>query len=263
VVLETETKNYEEIRKRVNYQTSKSIELGDISETSTKNIPDPIETLKKESAPTLNELTEAIIYWCQKEFGEEFVVAAHQSFQKQTGVVFPEDKFYHERMGYFLDHLIFQQQLEGETTVYQKFMNSDYLKEAQLPEPSTKALVALQDFEHSVFVALKANSKKLVIRNLINKSKVEVLGQGLEFFNKMPTPVLFQGFIFKLNDHHHLSRGIIQHNPKANRQISKNFKAVAKSKESDTTEELFLLAKQNLTYLRLKNVSVKQAYKRP
>lgn len=263
-MLEANSEHSDKIRQRINYQTSKSARLGDISAISSESLPDPIDLLKDSENPTLTELTDALVYWCQKTYGNDTFIEAHKIFQENSGTIFSEDDFYHERMGYFLDYFVFDKNIsddqEKPKTPFDNFLKSSYITNSELPTKTIKVFEELETYTHSIFLVLKSNSKKLLIRDLLTNQKIEIQGQGRKFFEQFSKPVIFQGFVFSFSNSNHLSKGLILHDREANKYIQRNLKKAKRSENFQKLSELFRFGKQNISFIRLKNITAKAAY---
>ncbi|MEZ4743070.1 MAG: hypothetical protein R3B45_11585 [Bdellovibrionota bacterium] len=264
--METDIRHSEKIRQRIKYETCKPANLGDISATSEKLMPDPLQILQSSEAPTLSQLTEALIFWSQKELGQDVFIEEHKDFQNRSGTAFYDDQFYNERMGYFLDYFIFQKKLNftgagHPLSPLEAFLSSPYIEEAGLSNNTKTILYDLKKYTHSAFLVMKSAEKKLVVKDLFTKKKIEILGQGIHYFQQYSRPVIFQGFLFNFLECNHLSNGLVIHDFETNKYILKNIKKVCAS-DIDWLDELFLLGKQNLTYTRLRNITAKAAYQK-
>jgi hypothetical protein len=267
VVLETGTENAKTRRQRVDYEPTKTANLGDISEVSDSQIPDAFVTLRTAEQPDLADLTEALVVWTKERLGQEQFITALAEFHRLAGTFNFDDSFYHERTSYFLDFFSYQRQLDLKddnsqiiSTPLSRFLGQGSMEDLRLPPVVTTSFQELSGFRHSVFDLVKVQPEVCIIKDLITKQRIEISGQGQSFFRQTPKKLIFQSFIFTFNGKNHVSRGIIYHNNEAAKYIKSNIKSAMKSPNFSETNLLFLLAKQNLSFTRLKRINAKTAY---
>jgi hypothetical protein len=266
-VLETRTESTQTRRHRIDYEPTKTANLGDISEVSDSHIPDSFATLRYTEQPFLSDLTEALVVWTKEHLGQEQFITALGDFHRLAGTFNFDDPFYHERTSYFLDYFSYQRPLntcdgaEGASqTPLGVFLASHAKEKIGLPERVTNSFHQLADYRHSIFDVVKVLPEACIVKDLISKQRIEISGQGQSFFRQTPKPLIFQSFIFNFNGQNHVSKGIIFHSSEATKYIRSNIKLAIKARDFSQTNLLFLLAKQNLSFTRLKRISAKTAY---
>lgn len=254
-------------RKRVDYEPTKTANLGDISAVSANFIPDSMASLRQGDEPQLEALTEVVLLWAKEVFGQDQIVAALADFHKLTGTFNFDDAFYHERTSYFLDYFVFQRPLpphltngDGAATPLHCFLKAQAIASHGLPQRVNEAFSDLVAFRHSVFAIAKVLPTSCVVVDLVTKVRLEIEGQGRHIFEQMPKALIFQGFIFNFDGKNHISQGIICHSHDARRYIKANVKQAMKAKDFSELGLLFSLAKQNLAFARLKRIDAKTAY---
>ena len=267
MVLETPTESTQTGRNRIEYEPTKTANLGDISEVSASQIPDAFFTLRGAEQPDLADLTEALVIWTKERLGQEQFITALGDFHRLAGTFNFDDSFYHERTSYFLDFFSYQRLLdlrdfqgEAAQTPLSVFLRPGAMDVLGLPDRVTNSFSELAGYRHSIFSVVKVQADACIVKDLISKQKIEISGQGQSFFRQTPKSLIFQSFVFSFNGRNHVSRGIIFHNNEAAKYIKANIKAAAKSENFSETNLLFLLAKQNLSFTRLKRINAKTAY---
>ncbi len=269
MVLETRTASAQILRNRINYEPTKTANLGDISEISESLIPDAFMRLRAATQPTLAELSEALILWTKEQIGQDQFITALGEFQRQAGTFYFDDPFYHERTNYFLDHFSFQRQMihngkaHNNQTPLDAFLASNAIQEMQIPQHINNYFRELADFRHSIFEIAKISPSGCIVRDLITKQRLEINGEGLDAFRLAAKSLVFQAFVFCFDGRRHLSKGIIFHSPAATKHIRAAIKRTIASPDFSEQSLLLLLAKQNLAFTRLKRMDAKTAYAQP
>jgi len=267
MVLDTESKNREKLKK-FRYESTRSSDFGDISAVSGSKMLNPLENLLKQANPGLSDLTEAIIYWSQEQFGVDEFIQARQEFFTLTGRIFPDDYFYHQRIAYFLDFFTFQRPVQGKfrendqaSTPFKKFVCSPFFNAKNLTEVQQKKFYDLANFRHSLFKIIKVKKSKLGLKDLFAEDKFEVSDPlNKILFQGLPPNSVYQGFIFNINEKIYLSQGLLLHPASASRIIVRSVNKLKKDPPFNQMKYLAKLAKQNLNYIRHKKAEAKTIY---
>lgn len=270
MVLETENSSNNShsinntIKKRYPSEPTRIQRYGDISSVSSNEVLSALDALKVTTNLDLSELKEALIQWSQNEIGLDEFITAQSEFQALTGRVFYDDSCYHQRITYFLDYFVFQRPVSKNNqiiTPYSSFLQSPfYLGGSNMTQGNKENLENLQNFQHSIYMCKKVNDRKIILKDLIHKTKNEVFTHEDHSFNGFPSKSIVQGFIFELNHRKLISSGIIIHPPGSASFIKKYIKKTLKEDPHNKMKILTQLARKNLDLLRHRNIDVRKIY---
>lgn len=265
-----DTKNFNARRYRgIDSEPTRISNFGDISTVSNNKLSDPLELLQQSHDPSLADLIDAIIYWIQVSYGVDEFVLAQTEFQRLTGKVFYDDSFYHQRMGYFLDYFIFERPFSGgldpqavKPSAFHSFLSSDYFISLKFQERLANRFNQLESFQHSLFQITKVAKGRMTIKNLFTKDKVVIFNEEEFFFRGFAKGWIIQGFLFHIGSVHILSQGMVLHPPQVLKLVKKMVGGWKKKNEQDHFPLLSQLARNNLAYLRHRNIPILQIYSR-
>lgn len=266
MVLDTTTQNREKIRS-IKSEPTRFSNFGDISSVSGSKMVDPIEHLKTSDDLSVSEMIEGIIHWTQNKYGTDEFVSAKTEFHSLTGRVFPDEPFYHQRMSYFLDFFTFQRPIQGKLhtndggfTPFSNFLESQFFGKNKKSSLLKQKFTDLGNFKHSLFMILKVNKNKMILRDLFDKEKIEFGKNHHFFFNGFAYGAIFQGFIFRLASSPHISQGVILHPPNVSRIIRKSIRQLKKEQNPDHLKLMANLAKHHLNFMRQRFGDSKKIY---
>ncbi|NRA43450.1 MAG: hypothetical protein HRU09_00695 [Oligoflexales bacterium] len=228
---------------------------------------DPMEHLKRTPDASVSDMIEGIIHWTQSKYGTEEFISAKTEFHALTGRVFPDEPFYHQRMSYFLDFFTFQRPIQGMLrendggfTPFSHFLDSEFFGKSKKFSALKERFIDLGNFKYSLFMILKVNKNKMILRDLFDKEKIE-FGKNHHFiFNGFSYGAIFQGFIFHLASAPQISRGVILHPPNVSRIIRKSIRQLKKDQNPDKLKLMSRLAKQHLNFVRQRFGDSKKIY---
>lgn len=266
MVLDTESKNREKL-KNISYESTRSVDFGDISKISGSKILDPLEQLHKNKQVGLHELTEVILHWVQEHLGIQELISARQDFFQMTGKVFPDDYFYHQRISYFLDFFTFQRPicLNSEDlhhyTPFNRFICSSFFDQENFSEHIQRKFYDLANFRHSLFKVIRIRKSGFTLKDIFSDENIDILDPSRKLLSqRMPLNALYQGFIFNLDNTIFLSQGLFLHPPSATQIITSTVNKLKKSPPLNQVEYLTKLAKLQLNHIRHPKLKTRQIY---
>lgn len=209
-----------------------------------------------EATDPYDQALESLLHWVNKTLGSETLVSAKEEFYWKNGKVFPDDPFFHERMGYFTDFFVFQRVLDMN---HRDFVGQTPF-EVFRQESSAVENFPIQSVHHSIYQVLKSKDTELVIEDLLKVQKFSIGARKGESFKALQKKDIFQGFVYLGKERNQLSRGLVYHPSNGVRQIRKLVKNHLKSKEFDELKFLAGMARHQLKYSRHKNVDPKLIY---
>lgn len=203
-----------------------------------------------------DRVLESIVEWVSREFGADHIVQAKEEFYWKTGKVFPDDEFFSSRMGYFLDHFIFQRlfgvknpTLAG-MTPFQAYYEI-FGREEDIP---------LKDTRHGIFQIQRIRDHDLTVVDLLSEQKHVISRRDHESFAGLHKKDVFQGFLYFGDSKTLMSRGLLFHPEAAVGVIKKTIKRAKKNRELEDLKLLSRFARQQLRQLRHRHVDPKTIY---
>ncbi len=196
---------------------------------------------------------EDLIAWAVRRCGIEEFVKAKEEFFQLTGKVFYDDETYHSRMHYFLEYFLFERtfnssgRLRVGATPFEAFLESS-------------AETVISGFTHSLFAVIRIQNQALTLKDIFSAHKYRIQKQSEELFKGISKGDIFQGFVFHLEEHSVLSRGLIFHPARAHRLLKKSIKEEKNRGFWNPNQMLAKLARQQLKLARLKHVDPKLVY---
>ena len=179
-----------------------------------------------------------------------------QEYQKLAGVIYDDDNGYENRMGLFLEWVIFDRLLPGKSITLLEGM----MEEKQ----NSHALQDTQDFRnfidcvHGLFVLLKISKEKIVVRNLFDNNKYTVHGEQAHLmFTKND---IFQARILPIDGAYYFTGNFCYHPMPAASYIKNEVKKVI-GMEEKYQKELKILVKQMKPLMKAVEKTQKQINK--
>lgn len=269
-MLETKSNSEEESgeasSKKVDYMSAHTAQYGDISSIVEKDMASPYDVLAHIESLKISDITELIVGWAQKHISQERLSEVLEDFYGKSGKAFCDDPNYHERIDYFFNYFIYERpfsELENGTdkAPIHYFLDSKEFKDIDSNLEVREALYSLAiSRRHSLYKVWKIKEKVLFLIDLFTDEKIEIKGYGVSFLKVYGKNAIFQGFLFDFKGEKHLSKGLVFHSTLISKLISNNIKKIRKNKEYSEADELWRLARQQLYFMRHRNVELEQAY---
>lgn len=231
-------------------------------------------------------LLETIISWTQKIFGTEEFVKGREEFNDLFGKVFHDDRFFEERMHYFMHYFIFDRPLSSLVThqeliehivslnlnadipsypstvksaflldtPFSLFMKAISLLNAKISPSLFAHFARFQFARHSLFQvrSLKKNSTGdlAIVVDLISNKRLVISSSDNGFLVGLSKKDIFQGFIFPFHKQNVITRGMILHPHRTSSIILKFLKDKKTSKTLDERNILTHFSCKHLRHLR-------------
>jgi hypothetical protein len=178
-------------------------------------------------------VSETLLGWFEKKFGNAPIVRAREEFFSQTGNVFPEDQHYSARIAYFLDYFLFSKNLSG--IRFEKTLNPNFSDKTVLTlyyQDAVKSLdgMGFEGVYHSLFEVIKHQNNSLICKDLFSQEKVVIDARPNNAFNWISAKDIFQAHLYLVGEKAYLGDGIIFHSAKTKSQIVKTVKKFVKAK---------------------------------
>lgn len=208
-----------------------------------------------ENVSELEKCLEHMLLWAYQKVGSETLVQAKEEFYERTGKIFPDDDFFNDRMSYFIDQFVFERPLGLNDDDPGQTIFEAYLKQNEANTP-------IQGFIHSIFSIHRINDKLLTLRDLFTNERHKITRTEEANFQGIGKKDIFQGFIYQLESHKTLSRGLVFHPHTSHSIIKKHLKSLQKQGTFETHPILSDLAMQQLRHLRHGHVHPKLFYQK-
>jgi hypothetical protein len=217
-----------------------------------------IEAFAALTAPSIDDVVEAIVAFAHQQAGTDEFVEARTAFYASHGKFFPDDPFYDARMGYFLDCFAFSRPLangHAGSTPFELFAAHVEANPQTYCDAARSKLSGLTKRRHSLFVITRLDGETLVAKDLLAGDKVVAKARPQESFRGFAKKDLFQGFIYNDAGVFRLSPGQILHPGRALPVIRKYLRFERKRLEQagqsmDATAAEILLGRLALVQLR-------------
>lgn len=232
--------------------------IGFFPSAASYHAQDPLNQLQITDSLCIQTAIEAIIAWTYNEHGQNIFISAYKSYHETVGKVWEEEAFYHDHTNYALNHFIFESPLiGGNLTPIQAFLQSPYFQ--SLKQTTQLWLSQLDQFVHSLFRIDKVKNKKLLLCNLIDKTRFWIQVEE-EYLTKIyPKKSIIQGLIFYPDQGPFFSSGLLIHPEQANKLILSRIH-YALSQGQSRQDLYYLFARKNLIYHRQKYLDLATIY---
>ena len=244
----------------------------------------PLEQ-SKEHLLVIN-LLETIISWTQKIFGTDEFVRGREEFNEFFGKVFHDDRFFDERMHYFMHHFVFDRPLSASQankdlierivsidsytslasypsvtrsaflldTPFSLFMKIISLLDAKVSPDLFAHFARFQFVRHSLFRVLSRkkgiSGETAVVSDLLLDKKLVISCTDNGSLIGLSKKDIFQGFVFPFYKQNVITRGMILHPSRTSSIILKYLKDRKKSKTLDERKVLSHFSCKHLRHLR-------------
>lgn len=203
------------------------------------------------SSPVEKQI-ERLILWAYETLGTEQLVKAKEQFYWKTGKVFVDDQFFEGRIGYFIDHFLFERPIELKCPFQGETPYAAYTRHV--------SPLSLEPLGHSIFRVTKSTVKSLNIKSLIDDGKYSVVARPSERLDGISKGDIFQCYLYKLEECLYLSKGIIFHPFKAYKVIRTKVRKAIAEEDFQVDTLLHKLARQQLRQCRHVHVEPKKFY---
>ena len=204
---------------------------------------------------SIDEFIEILLEWFSKKYGDSALTEAREEFFWKFGKVFDDDTFFHQRMTFFIDYLLFIRPvsctINSTTSLLTPFeIYDEETPEANIPFTLTK---------HSVYEVIKIRDGFAECIDFLAERKSREILKLDEKCHALRKGDLFQGIIFE-SANTTASYGIILHPSESIRLIKKFLRNELKRPDIVIEEVLAKLAKIHLKAERHSHVKPKRIY---
>jgi hypothetical protein len=204
---------------------------------------------------SIDEFIEILLDWFTKKYGTSALTEAREEFFWKFGKVFDDDTFFHQRMTFFIDYLLFIRPVSytrnSTTSLITPFeIYGQETPEAKIPFTFTK---------HSIYEVVRIRDGFAECVDFLVERKLRKTLKLDEKCHALRKGDLFQGIIFE-NANTTASYGIILHPSESIRLIKKFLRNECKRPDIVIEEVLAKLAKIHLKAERHAHVKPKKIY---